>query len=95
MYILKIIYIYSEVIEHGGLDNVLNMCKSNDDITKRHCASALANVAMYGGTENQETMNARNVPIWLLPFAIHSDDTIKYFACLASAVLVANKEIEV
>ena len=40
-------------------------------------------LAMYGGAENQEAMIQRNVPIWLFPLAFHSDDTIKYFACLA------------
>ena len=36
-----------DVIALGGLDTVINMCTSKDDITKRHCASALANVGMY------------------------------------------------
>ena len=35
-----------DVIALGGLDTVINMCTSKDDITKRHCASALANVGM-------------------------------------------------
>lgn len=32
--------------------------------------------------------------MWLFPLAFHIDDNIKYYACLAIAVLVANKEIE-
>lgn len=32
--------------------------------------------------------------MWLFPLAFHDDDNIKYYACLAIAVLVANKEIE-
>ena len=36
----------------------------------------------------------RKVPIWLFPLAFHNDDTIKYYACLAIAALVSNKEIE-
>ena len=43
-----------DVIAMGGLDTVVNECKSTDVETLRHCASALANVAMYGGSENQE-----------------------------------------
>ena len=44
-----------DVIAMGGLDTVINECKSTDVETLRHCASALANVAMYGGAENQVT----------------------------------------
>jgi hypothetical protein len=84
----------SDVIAMGGLDTVVNECRSTDVQTLRQCASALANVAMYGGAENQEAMIQRKVPSWLFPLAFHTDDTIKYFACLAIAVLVANKEIE-
>ena len=79
----------------GGLDTVVRKCRDMTDVqTLRQCASALANVAMYGGAENQEAMIQKRVPFWLFPLAFHSDDTIKYFACLAIAVLVANKEIE-
>jgi len=49
---------------------------------------------MYGGSENQETMINYRVQSWLFPLAFHSDDTVKYYACLAIAALVANKEIE-
>lgn len=83
-----------DVIAMGGLDTVVGECQSTDIETLRHCASALANAAMYGGSENQELMIKRKVPTWLFPLAFHNDDTIKYYACLAIAVLVANKEIE-
>ena len=83
-----------DVIAMGGLDLVVNECKSTDIETLRHCASGLANVAMYGGAENQEAMITRKVPCWLFPLAFQDDDTVKYYACLAIAVLVANKEIE-
>ena len=59
------------------------MCSSNDDETKRHCACGLANVAMYGGAENQEAMIRRNVPIWLFTLAFSDDDTVRYFGCMA------------
>ena len=84
----------SDVIALGGLDRVVSVCRSDDIETLRQCSSALANVAMYGGSENQEAMIQRQVPNWLFPLAFHRDDIIKYFACLAIAVLVANKEIE-
>ena len=83
-----------DVIAMGGLDTVVSECQSTDIETLRHCASALANAAMYGGSENQELMIKRKVPTWLFPLAFHNDETIKYYACLAIAVLVANKEIE-
>lgn len=82
------------VIKMGGLDAVLFECRKNDLETLRHCASALANLSLYGGAENQEAMIKRKVPMWLFPLAFHNDDNIKYYACLAIAVLVANKEIE-
>ncbi|XP_073836198.1 sterile alpha and armadillo motif isoform X4 [Musca autumnalis] len=84
----------SDVIKLGGLDAVLFECRTSDVETLRHCASALANLSLYGGAENQEAMILRKVPMWLFPLAFHNDDNIKYYACLAIAVLVANKEIE-
>ncbi|XP_059481143.1 NAD(+) hydrolase sarm1 isoform X3 [Neocloeon triangulifer] len=84
----------SEVVRLGGLDAVLFECRKNDVETLRHCAGALANLSLYGGADNQEAMIKRKVPMWLFPLAFHDDDNIKYYACLAIAVLVANKEIE-
>ncbi|XP_050097994.1 NAD(+) hydrolase sarm1 isoform X3 [Anopheles aquasalis] len=84
----------SNVIELGGLDAVLFECRKNDVETLRHCAGALANLSLYGGAENQQAMINRKVPSWLFPLAFHNDENIKYYACLAIVVLVANKEIE-
>ncbi|RZF44370.1 hypothetical protein LSTR_LSTR007945 [Laodelphax striatellus] len=84
----------SDVIRLGGLDAVLFECRKNDVETLRHCAGALANLSLYGGADNQEAMIKRKVPMWLFPLAFHNDDNIKYYACLAIAVLVANTEIE-
>lgn len=84
----------SDVIRLGGLDAILFECRKNDVETLRHCAGALANLSLHGGAENQETMIKRRAPVWLFPLAFHNDDNIKYYACLAIAVLVANKEIE-
>eukprot|EP00092_Neocalanus_flemingeri_P003601 GFUD01003864.1.p1 GENE.GFUD01003864.1~~GFUD01003864.1.p1 ORF type:complete len:1212 (+),score=220.77 GFUD01003864.1:159-3794(+) len=83
-----------DVIAMGGLDTVVDECQSTDIETLRHCASALANAAMYGGSENQELMIKRHVPHWLFPLIVHPDESIKYYACLAITVLGANKEIE-
>nr|SVE78682.1 EOG090X00FC [Daphnia lumholtzi] len=84
----------SEVVKLGGLDAVVRECRRSDVEILRHCAGALANLSLYGGAENQEAMIKRQVPMWLFPLAFHTDDNIKYYACLAIAVLVANKEIE-
>jgi hypothetical protein len=82
------------VIAKGGLDTVVSECKSEDVETLRHCASALANAAMFCGAENQGVLIQRKVPTWLFPLAFHNDQSIKYYACLAIAVLAANKENE-
>ena len=82
------------MVKLGGLDAVVRECRRQDVEILRHCAGALANLSLYGGAENQEAMIKRKVPMWLFPLAFHSDDNIKYYACLAIAVLVANKEIE-
>merc|ERR1719367_2751453 len=89
----------SEVISLGALDTIVKECQRLSTgpgglQTLRQCSSALANVAMYGGSENQEAMIKRKVQSWLFPLAFHDDDTIKYYACLAIAALVANKELE-
>nr|XP_053634146.1 NAD(+) hydrolase sarm1-like isoform X1 [Cherax quadricarinatus] len=84
----------SDIIQLGGLDAVLSECRKSDVETLRHCAVALANLSLYGGSDNQQAMIQRKVPMWLFPLAFHSDDNIKYYACLAIATLVANKELE-
>lgn len=84
----------SDVVRLGGLDALLFECRKSDVETLRHCAGALTNLSLYGGAENQEAMIKRKVPMWLFPLAFHNDDNIKYYACLAITVLVANAEIE-
>ncbi|XP_014300815.1 NAD(+) hydrolase sarm1 isoform X2 [Microplitis demolitor] len=84
----------SKVIHLGGLEQLLFACRMADVEILRHCASALVNLSLYGGAENQELMISNKVPIWIFPLAFQNDDNIKYYACLAIAVLVANKEIE-
>lgn len=83
-----------EVIAFGGLQRILFECRNTDLVTLRHCASALANLSLYGGPDCQISMIQSKAPVWLFPLAFHNDDNIKYYACLAIAVLVANKEVE-
>ena len=84
----------SDVLRLQGLDRVMAECRRMDVETLRNCAGALVNLSLYGGAENQEAMIKRKVHLWLFPLAFHHDNSIKYYACLAIAVLVANKEIE-
>lgn len=83
-----------EVIRLGGLETIVYECRSSDTITLRHCASALANLSLYGGPDCQESMIKQEAPVWLFPLAFQNDDNIQYYACLAITALVANKEIE-
>ncbi|CAG0922906.1 unnamed protein product, partial [Notodromas monacha] len=97
--ILESLFKHSEgtcgaIIRMGGLKAVLEECRKSDVETLRHCASALANLSLYGGSENQQVMIKHDVPTWLFPLAFNNDDNIKYYACLAIATMVANKEIE-
>ncbi|KAK7471647.1 hypothetical protein BaRGS_00035694, partial [Batillaria attramentaria] len=84
----------SRVIKLGGLDVIIYWCRCNDRVTLKHCAIALSNLALYGGPESQLEMTKHKAPEWLFPLAFVDDDSIRYYACLAIAVLVSNKEIE-
>ncbi|KAK2169940.1 hypothetical protein NP493_1169g00010 [Ridgeia piscesae] len=83
----------ARVIRYGGLDTILYSCRTRDKLTLRHCAIALANLAIFGGTENQYEMILQKVPEWLFPLAFSNDDSIRYYAFLAISMLSANKEI--
>jgi len=84
----------SDVIKLGGLDVLLNKCRNQDKETLKHCASALANLSLYGGPESQDKMIKRKVPTWLFTLAFNTDVNIKYYAFLAIVVLVTNEEDE-
>ncbi|KAJ7309042.1 hypothetical protein JRQ81_008331 [Phrynocephalus forsythii] len=84
-----------QLILDGGLDAILYWCRWSDPVVLRHCATALANCAMYGGQNNQRLMAEKRAAEWLFPLAFAKDDTLLRFqACLAVAVLATNKEIE-
>ena len=83
----------ARAIKYGGLDTILYSCRTSDKMTLRHCAVALANLAIYGGEENQYQMIAHKAPEWLFPLAFSNDDSIRYYAFLAITTLSANKEI--
>ena len=84
----------SNVIKLGGLDSILYSCRTTDIVTLRHCAEALANLAMFGGDENQHEMILHKAAEWLFPLAFSNDDSIRYYAFLAITALSANKELE-
>ncbi len=84
----------TKVIKFGGLETILYSCRTCDTSILRHCAEALANLAIYGGEDNQQEMIAKKAPEWLFPLAFSNDDTTRYFAFLAITTLSANKELE-
>lgn len=79
------------LMDLGGVEVILYWCRGQDRLTLRHCAIALANLALYGGPENHSQMVNLKVPEWLFPLAFNEDDIVRYYACLAISVLVANK----
>lgn len=83
----------AQLIRRNALKTILYECRSSDLDTLRHCACALANLALYGGSDNQKTMTQMDASFWLYPLAFHPDDNIKYYACIAVATLAANQEI--
>ena len=83
----------SRVIGYGGLDAVLYSCRTTDSHTLRNSAEALANLALYGGAENQCEMVSHHAAEWLFPLAFSDDVSTRYYALLAIAALSANKEL--
>ena len=53
-----------KVIKLGGLDSIVARSITSDKETNRQCAIAFANLAMYGGVENQQRMIKKQVPAW-------------------------------
>ncbi|XP_041097037.1 NAD(+) hydrolase SARM1 [Polyodon spathula] len=85
----------SQLISNGALDSVLYWCRGTDPTVLRHCAMALANCAMYGGHACQRRMIEKQAAEWLFPLAFSKEDElIRFHACLAVAVLAANREVE-
>ncbi|XP_062408997.1 NAD(+) hydrolase SARM1 isoform X2 [Sardina pilchardus] len=84
-----------QLISNGALDALLFWCRGTDPTVLRHCAVALANCAMYGGHRCQRLMIEKQAAEWLFPLAFSKEDElIRFYACLAVAVLAANREIE-
>ncbi|XP_036391920.1 NAD(+) hydrolase SARM1 [Megalops cyprinoides] len=85
----------AQLIDHGALDALLFWCRGTDPTVLRHCAVALANCAVYGGHRCQRMMIEKQAAEWLFPLAFSKEDElIRFYACLAVAVLAANREME-
>ncbi|KAB5550514.1 hypothetical protein PHYPO_G00054590 [Pangasianodon hypophthalmus] len=85
----------AQLIGDGALDALLFWCRGTDPTVLRHCAVALANCAMYGGHRCQRLMIEKQAAEWLFPLAFSKEDElIRFHACLAVAVLAANRELE-
>ncbi|XP_048836798.1 NAD(+) hydrolase SARM1 [Brienomyrus brachyistius] len=84
-----------QLIDNGALDALLFWCRGTDSRVLRHCAVALANCAMYGGHSCQRLMIEKQAAEWLFPLAFSEEDKlIRFHACLAVALLAANRELE-
>ncbi|XP_066515055.1 NAD(+) hydrolase SARM1 [Hoplias malabaricus] len=85
----------AQLINNGALDALLFWCRGTDPTVLRHCAVALANCAMYGSHRSQRLMIEKQAAEWLFPLAFSKEDElIRFYACLAVAVLAANRELE-
>ncbi|TSN57791.1 Sterile alpha and TIR motif-containing protein 1 [Bagarius yarrelli] len=86
----------AQLIGDGALNALLFWCRGTDPTVLRHCAVALANCAMYGGHRCQRLMIEKQAAEWLFPLAFSKEDElIRFHACLAVAVLAANRELEI
>lgn len=82
------------LIRSSALEGILFGCRSSDCTVLQHCAAALANCAMYGGSKCQISMVRKHADHWLFPLAFSNDNVVKYYALLAIAFLAANVELE-
>ena len=98
--ILAALFDYSEtmtgrVVELGGLQTLVEECKSEDPHTLRLCARGLASAALHSHSDSQAGMvREHHVPQWLFTLLFNEDPAIKYYACLALATLATNKHVE-
>lgn len=77
----------------NALKPILYGCSLADVPTLRHCAMALANLALFGGPLCHMEMARRHVPEWLFPLAFSGDSIVKYFALFAISTMVSNGEV--
>lgn len=81
------------LIRDGGLNGVIQCCRSTDPVILQHCAAALTNCAMYGSPDCHELMIRCKVEHWLFPLAFSEDNVVKYYALLGISYLAANERI--
>ena len=84
----------TKLVNLGGLDVILMMCRSNDEEVLKICARGLTNCAMYSSRKIQKVMIKNNAHNWLFTLAFSKDPITKYYASLAIAFLAVNQEIE-
>ncbi|XP_060840962.1 NAD(+) hydrolase sarm1-like isoform X2 [Rhopalosiphum padi] len=97
--LLEQLFVHSEnmcmdVIECGGLEIILEECRSRDTTTLQNCARALANLSLFGGAKIHKLMIHHHAHIWLFTLAFNADDSVKYYALLTAAVLATDKDIK-
>ncbi|XP_028967896.1 sterile alpha and TIR motif-containing protein 1 [Galendromus occidentalis] len=82
----------SFLIKNHAFEEIVYNCRSSDQKTLQHCAAALANLALYGGSGNEQVMKTF-IP-WLFPLAFSNDDHVRYWACIAVSAVCLNKELD-
>ncbi|XP_065209040.1 NAD(+) hydrolase sarm1-like [Planococcus citri] len=83
-----------EILRFGGLQAVIEDCRRNDVEILRNCAKALTNFSLYGRSrEIQKAIIHHNVTLWLFSLAFNDDDIVKYYACLATCILAADRKL--
>jgi len=93
------LFVHSEnmcmvIMECGGLEIILEECRSQDTTTLKNCARALANLSLFGGAEIHKFMINHHAHIWLFTLAFNTEDSVKYYALLTAAVLATDKDIK-
>uniref|UniRef100_A0A1I8ING7 ADP-ribosyl cyclase/cyclic ADP-ribose hydrolase n=1 Tax=Macrostomum lignano TaxID=282301 RepID=A0A1I8ING7_9PLAT len=78
----------STVLKLGGLDLLLRACQARDPVLQRHCAQALANLALFGDREAHRLMAAQKVADWLFPLAFTHDQLANAVASSGTLQLV-------
>lgn len=82
------------LIKLNALEAILLSCRSTDSTVLQHCAAALANCGMYGGSKCWHSMVESHADHWLFPLAFSQDNVVKYYALLAIVFLASSEELE-
>lgn len=83
------------LIRLGALESIILACRSPDLSVLRHCATAMANCAMFGDSEVRSSMVHKHTDQWLFPLAFSEDKEVAYYALLAVCFLASELKEEI